>query len=518
MDRSSYPHFLAISTRWKDNDVYGHVNNVEYYSFFDTVINDFLIRAGELDIHRGDVIGLCVESQCTFKQSLAFPGTVDAGLRVSKLGNSSVHYEIGLFRARLTTSPPPPAGSCTSSSIARTVARCRCPTASAPPWKESPDDRARRSTAGDGTAQPVRRVAAAADRRGRAGSARPGELLVRIRAAGLCHSDLSVIDGSRPRVMPMLLGHEATGEVVQSEAAGFARGRHGRLRLRPGVRRLRSLCGRPRGVVRAGCRGEHRRHAARRFDAGWVQVNHHLGVSGFADHAVVSARSAVKIDPDLPPEIAALFGCAVMTGVGAVVNTARVQAGQSAVVFGLGGVGLSALLGAALVGAHPLVAVDVVPEKLALARSLGATHAIDARADDVVEQVREATGGGAHYAFETVGSGAVLGQAYAATRRGGTTVTVGLPHPSQTLEHSGRQPGRRGTHPQGLLPGLGHPEPRHPALHRALQGRAASRSTACSLPQSPSTTSTKPSTPSLPAPRSARSSSCKPLRPKNLRP
>jgi acyl-CoA thioester hydrolase len=98
MDRSSYLHFLAITTRWKDNDVYGHVNNVEYYSFFDTVINEFLIRAGELDIHRGDVIGLCVESACTFKQSLAFPETVDAGLRVSKLGNSSVHYEIGLFR------------------------------------------------------------------------------------------------------------------------------------------------------------------------------------------------------------------------------------------------------------------------------------------------------------------------------------------------------------------------------------------------------------------------------------
>jgi acyl-CoA thioester hydrolase len=99
MDRSAYPHFLAISTRWKDNDVYGHVNNVEYYSFFDTVINEFLIRVGELDIHGGDVIGLCVESQCTFQQSLAFPETVDAGLRVAKLGNSSVTYEIGLFRA-----------------------------------------------------------------------------------------------------------------------------------------------------------------------------------------------------------------------------------------------------------------------------------------------------------------------------------------------------------------------------------------------------------------------------------
>jgi len=99
MERSAFAHFLAIGTRWKDNDVYGHVNNVEYYSFFDTVINDFLIRSGGLDIHGGDVIGLCVESQCTFKQSLAFPDSVDAGLRVSKLGNSSVHYEIGLFRA-----------------------------------------------------------------------------------------------------------------------------------------------------------------------------------------------------------------------------------------------------------------------------------------------------------------------------------------------------------------------------------------------------------------------------------
>lgn len=98
MDRSTYPHFLAIGTRWKDNDVYGHVNNVEYYSFFDTVINDFLIRSGGLDIHRGDVIGLCVESQCTFQQSLAFPETVDAGLRVTKVGNSSVSYQIGLFR------------------------------------------------------------------------------------------------------------------------------------------------------------------------------------------------------------------------------------------------------------------------------------------------------------------------------------------------------------------------------------------------------------------------------------
>ena len=99
MARDEYPHFLPIGTRWKDNDVYGHVNNVEYYSFFDTVINEYLITRGGLDIHGGGVIGLCVESQCTFKQPLVFPESVDAGLRVTKLGTSSVHYEIALYRS-----------------------------------------------------------------------------------------------------------------------------------------------------------------------------------------------------------------------------------------------------------------------------------------------------------------------------------------------------------------------------------------------------------------------------------
>ncbi|WP_327638834.1 zinc-dependent alcohol dehydrogenase family protein [Kribbella sp. NBC_00482] len=260
----------------------------------------------------------------------------------------------------------------------------------------------------------------------------PGELLVRIRAAGLCHSDLSVIDGSRPRVMPMLLGHEATGEVVASEAAGFAVGDVVACAFVPACGTCApcaegrpALCEPGAAANTAGTllTGTHR------LDG----VHHHLGVSGFADHAVISAHSAVKIDPSLPPEVAALFGCAVMTGVGAVVNTAQVRAGRSAVVFGLGGVGLSALLGAVLVGAHPIVAVDVVPSKLALAQELGATAIVDARSSDAVEQVRAATAGGADYAFETVGSAKVLEQAYAATRRGGTTVTVGLPHPSQTF-------------------------------------------------------------------------------------
>ncbi|TDX08672.1 zinc-dependent alcohol dehydrogenase family protein [Kribbella sp. VKM Ac-2566] len=260
----------------------------------------------------------------------------------------------------------------------------------------------------------------------------PGELLVRIRAAGLCHSDLSVIDGSRPRVMPMLLGHEATGEVVLSEAPGFAPGDVVVCAFVPSCGTCApcsegraALCEPGAAANSAGTL----LNGARRLTG----LHHHLGVSGFADHAVISAHSAVKIDPSLPPEIAALFGCAVMTGVGAVVNTAQVRAGRSAVVFGLGGVGLSALLGAVLVGAHPIVVVDVVPSKLALAQELGATAVVDARSPDAVEQVREATAGGADYAFETVGSAKVLEQAYAATRRGGTTVTVGLPHPSQAF-------------------------------------------------------------------------------------
>jgi acyl-CoA thioester hydrolase len=101
--RADYPYFQRISTRWKDNDVYGHVNNVEYYSYFDTVINTLLIREGGLDIHAGDTIGLCAESHCRFNEALAFPDAVDAGLRVARLGNSSVRYEIGLFRENSET-------------------------------------------------------------------------------------------------------------------------------------------------------------------------------------------------------------------------------------------------------------------------------------------------------------------------------------------------------------------------------------------------------------------------------
>jgi Zn-dependent alcohol dehydrogenase len=162
------------------------------------------------------------------------------------------------------------------------------------------------------------------------------------------------------------------------------------------------------------------------------ELHHHLGVSAFAEHVVVSAKSAVKVDADLPFEIAALFGCAVLTGVGAATHAANVRMGDSVAIFGLGGVGLAALLGAVAAGATTVVASDRVQSKLDLARELGATHTVMA-GREAVEEVRAATGGGANAVIETVGNAAVLGEAYAATRRGGTTVTVGLPHPSQEL-------------------------------------------------------------------------------------
>jgi len=267
----------------------------------------------------------------------------------------------------------------------------------------------------------------------------PGELLVRVGAAGLCHSDLSVIDGSRPRVMPMVLGHEAAGEVVEIGPGtdGFEPGDHVVLAFVPACGACHAcrtqrpaLCdpgaaANAAGSLLSGDRRWRDRHGA--------ELHHHLGVSAFADHIVVSSHSAVRVDRSLPFDVAALFGCAVLTGVGAAINAARVEPGETVAIFGLGGVGLAALLGARLAGAAAIVAVDVVADKLALARELGATETVLAD-QAAAESIRAATAGGADKAIETVGNAQVLAQAYAATRRGGTTVTVGLPHPQRMLE------------------------------------------------------------------------------------
>src|SRR4051794_30454864 len=172
---------------------------------------------------------------------------------------------------------------------------------------------------------------------------------------------------------------------------------------------------------------------ARRIHCDGAAINHHVGCSAFAEYATVSRRSLVKIDRELPLGEAALFGCAVMTGVGAVINTARVQAGSSVAVIGLGGVGLAALLGAVAAGARSVLAVDLSDDKLGLARQLGATETFNAGAADAVEAIRAATGGGVEYAFEMAGSVRAMDLAYKITRRGGMTVTAGLPPPAHTF-------------------------------------------------------------------------------------
>jgi alcohol dehydrogenase len=263
------------------------------------------------------------------------------------------------------------------------------------------------------------------------------EVLIKIAAAGLCHSDLSVINGDRPRPMPMALGHEASG-VVEELGAGVTDlqvGDHVVVVFVPSCGHCAPCAeGRPAlcepgaatngaGTLLSG---------ARRLTRGGEALNHHLGCSVFAEYATVSRRSVVKIDPSVPLDEAALFGCAVLTGVGAVVNTAQVRVGASVAVVGLGGVGLAALIGAQAAGARQIVAIDLSDTKLEQARALGATHTLNAGRADVIEHVRALSSGGVEFAFEFAGSIHALDLAYRITRRGGLTVTAGLP-PSTAL-------------------------------------------------------------------------------------
>ncbi|MBY0505256.1 MAG: zinc-dependent alcohol dehydrogenase family protein [Bryobacteraceae bacterium] len=260
------------------------------------------------------------------------------------------------------------------------------------------------------------------------------ELLIRVHAAGLCHSDLSTVNGDRPRSMPMVLGHEAAGVVLEcgSQVTDLAPGDHVVMVFAPRCGRCGPCIeGRP-GL----CEPGQQANAAGTLLGGHFRLHqngeriyHHIGVSAFAECAVVHRGSVVKVPAHLPFEQAALFGCAVLTGVGAVVNTAKVPPGARVAVIGLGGVGLNAILGATLAGASDIIAIDVHPSKLALAKSLGATQTYDAASPSLIAEVKEATQGGVDFAFEMAGATAALETAYRITRRGGTTVTASLPHP-----------------------------------------------------------------------------------------
>ncbi|MFC5835466.1 Zn-dependent alcohol dehydrogenase [Nonomuraea insulae] len=249
----------------------------------------------------------------------------------------------------------------------------------------------------------------------------PGEVRVRLRAAGVCHSDLSMCEGRLPAQLPLVPGHEGAGEVVElgPGVAGPPVGTHVILSwIPPCGNCFFCLGGQPNLCVSVRSAGPPT------LSAGGEPAYAGLGVGCFAEESVVDARAVIPIPDDVPFDVAAVVGCAVITGVGAVVNTAKVPPGASVLVIGCGGVGINVIQGAVLAAAAPILAVDRVPGKLEAARAFGATHTTTP--DGLIEATKELTEGrGFDYAFEVVGRSATIRQAWKATRRGGTTVVVG---------------------------------------------------------------------------------------------
>ena len=256
------------------------------------------------------------------------------------------------------------------------------------------------------------------------------EVLIKLTASGVCHSDLHYIKGDREHPMPVVLGHEGAG-VVEEPGSGVSyvqTGDHVVLSFVPTcgqcnycVRGRQNLCD-----ARYQLRGK-MLDGTTRLRSGSQEIHHFNGLSTFGEYAVVPEDSLVKIREDAPLDRVALIGCGVPTGVGAVINTAKVKPGSSVVVLGAGGVGLNVVQGAVLAGAESIIAVDIYGNKLENALQFGATHMVDASGEDVIERVRDITRGDmADYAFEVIGSTAAINQALATTKRGGTTVVVGV--------------------------------------------------------------------------------------------
>ncbi len=261
---------------------------------------------------------------------------------------------------------------------------------------------------------------------------RTGEVLVRYRAGGVCHSDHHAMAGVFPVPTPIVMGHEGAG-VVEEVGPGVRS-------VKPGdhvVSVWRYSCGNCELCLsgRPAICGEGIRmrtdgtlsDGTTRFTINGEKVHHFLGVSTFSSHSVVSEKSVLKIRKDMSLEKAAVVSCAVITGVGAVTNAAKVRPGESVAVFGAGGVGLNAIQGAALVGAEPIIAVDLMQNKLEMAKTFGATHVVNSSDENAVEAIREITKGkGAHYAFELIGLPEVMATAFQSVRTGGTAVIVGI--------------------------------------------------------------------------------------------
>jgi len=269
----------------------------------------------------------------------------------------------------------------------------------------------------------------------------PGEMLIEVAAAGLCHSDLSTIENQRPRPLPIVIGHEGAG-IVREVGPGITD-------VKPGdhvITVFAPSCGNCRYCVRGRPNicptGNAFRQAGqlptgsrrlKRLDG--TPINHNSGLSLYAQYAVVARRSAVKIGKDIPLDDAAIFGCAVMTGAGAVLNTAGLEAGEGVAVVGLGGVGMNALFAAVAAGAERIVAIDTNPRKLELAKQWGATDVFLAGNEDCAQQVREATDGGLDTVVETAGTIPAMQLAIAITARGGSTISAGLPNVNASVSY-----------------------------------------------------------------------------------
>ena len=267
-----------------------------------------------------------------------------------------------------------------------------------------------------------------------------GEVEVRISAAGVCHSDWNVVSGATTNPLPAVLGHEGAGVVVAvgDGVETVAEGDHVVLSWLPACGRC-YYCAQGRHVLCDVAMEDMFRGTlpggALRLSQNGDPVYHYSYLSAFAESCIVPAGCCVRVRDDAPFEVAALVGCAVMTGYGAAVNRARVEPGSVVAVFGAGGVGLSAVMGARLAGAEAVVAIDPVEFKRQTALELGATHALDPASDDVVSALRDLTEGrGADAALDTAGVPGIVAQAYASVRRGGTVVAVGLPAEGLTAD------------------------------------------------------------------------------------
>ena len=260
----------------------------------------------------------------------------------------------------------------------------------------------------------------------------PGEVRIALKAAGLCHSDLSVIDGTIPYPVPVVLGHEGAG-IVDAVGAGVVSVKEGDAVI---ISTL-AHCGRCVACERGRpteCRNAPSPKDAKPFTVRGQPAYQFANASVFTEKTVVREQGAILLDPRVPFDRAALIGCGIMTGFGAVVNRARVETGATMAVFGTGGIGLNCIQAGRLSGAAKIIAVDVVPQKLEWASRFGATHVIDSSKEDPVAAIRDLTGGGADYTFECVGNVAVIKQAMEALGPGGALTIVGVPKVGTTYE------------------------------------------------------------------------------------